>query len=294
MFRGMLGLDTGVVLRCARSGDCSAVPGSTAPFPNGIQVDAAGSTLYLNAYLPGEVRKISLGDGRLLGTAHIKGPDNSQWTADGKLLVASQTASLTEMNACFGVRNGACAAAFEIIELDPATMSTRRLLAHKGAPMGAATVAQRVGDALAHGRDMRRKPGRLRDHGGIDVADLPAALAHPLGRLAQQLDRVGTLETLVGVGKVAANVAQARAAEQRIGDRMEQGIGIRMAQQPFVRRDVHAAKDERAALDQGMDVPTLADAKRQTGRSAWLHGRSSWVNWPRACSTACASAKSLG
>jgi hypothetical protein len=46
------------------------------------------------------------------------------------------------------VRNGACAAAFEIIELDPATMSTRRLLAHKGAPMGAATVAQRVGDAL--------------------------------------------------------------------------------------------------------------------------------------------------
>ncbi len=148
MFRGMLGLDTGVVLRCARGGECFPVPGSTAPFPNGIQVDAAGSTLYLNAYLPGEVRKISLEDGRLLGTAHIKGPDNSQWTADGKLLVASQTASLTEMNACFGVRNGACAAAFEIIELDPATMSTRRLLAHKGAPMGAATVAQRVGDAL--------------------------------------------------------------------------------------------------------------------------------------------------
>jgi hypothetical protein len=69
-----------------------------------------------------------------------------------------------------------------------------------------------------------------------------------------------------------SDIAQSCAAEQRIGDGVEQGIGIRMTQQPFVRGDVHAAEDERPPLDQGMNVPTLAYAKRQTGRSAWLHG----------------------
>lgn len=148
LLRGMLGLDTGVVFRCSRNADCNALPGTAAPFPNGIQVDRTGSTLFLNAYLAGEVRKISVADGRLLGTARIKAPDNSQWEAGGKLLVASQTASPFEMRACFDVKSGACAAAFDIVELDPATMSTRTILSHAGAPMGAATVAQRVGDTL--------------------------------------------------------------------------------------------------------------------------------------------------
>lgn len=148
LLRGMLGFDTGVVFRCTRNAGCSAVPGTAAPFPNGIQVDATGTTLFLNAYLAGEVRKISLADGRLLGTARIRAPDNSQWNPDGTLLVASQTASPFEMSACFEVRSGACAAAFDIVELDPATMSTRTILSHAGAPMGAATVAQRVGNTL--------------------------------------------------------------------------------------------------------------------------------------------------
>jgi hypothetical protein len=113
-----------------------------------VQVDAAGTTLYLDAYLAGEVRKIALADGRLLGTARIAAPDNSQWDAAGRLLVASHTASRLQMRGCFGIRSGACGAAFEIVELDPATMQTRTLLQHEGAPMGAATVAQQVGDAL--------------------------------------------------------------------------------------------------------------------------------------------------
>ncbi len=171
ILRGILGFDTGVVLRCTRGGDCAAVPGSAAPFPNGIQVDAPGKSLFLNAYLAGEVRKISLQDGRLLGTADVKGPDNSQWTADGMLLVASQTASVGEMGACFEVRNGACAAAYEIVELNPETMARRTLLVHSGgAPMGAATVAQRVGDLLYIGTFAGDR---------IVRAELPAAALKP-------------------------------------------------------------------------------------------------------------------
>ena len=148
LIRGLLGFDTGMVLRCSPSGNCKALPGTAAPLPNGIQTDATGSTLYLNAYLAGEVRKIAIADGRLLGTARMLGPDNSQWTAEGTLLVASQIAGLRAMSHCAGLRGGACGAAFEVVELDPVTMSTRTVLAHHGAPMGGATVAQQVGNAI--------------------------------------------------------------------------------------------------------------------------------------------------
>lgn len=148
LLRGMLGFDTGLVLRCGPGRPCSAVPGTAAPFPNGLQVDARGETLYLNAYLAGEVRRIALADGRLLARAEVRAPDNSQWDADGALLVASHTASALRMNACFGIDSGACGAAFAIVRLDPQTLAARTVFAHEGAPMGAATVAQQVGKVL--------------------------------------------------------------------------------------------------------------------------------------------------
>lgn len=148
MLRGMLGFDTGQVLRCSLSGECKAVPGTTAAFPNGIQTDAEGKFLFLNAYLDGEVRKISLASGELLGAVAVKAPDNSQWSADGKLLVASHTGSMREMNGCFGIRGGACAAPFSIVEIDPATLASRTLFSQQGEPMGAATVAQQTENAL--------------------------------------------------------------------------------------------------------------------------------------------------
>ena len=147
VIKGMLGFNTGYALRCDASG-CRQLPGTDAAFPNGVQVDPQGTTLFLNSYLGGEVRKIALADGSLQGSAAIVAPDNSQWDAAGRLLVASHTASMLEMRDCFGIRTGACSAEFAIVELDPETMKTRTLLQHSGAPMGAATVAQQAGDAL--------------------------------------------------------------------------------------------------------------------------------------------------
>lgn len=148
MLRGMVGFDTGQVLRCRPDGRCVPVPGTTAAFPNGIQTDTEGKLLFLNAYLDGEVRKIALETGELLGTVEVQAPDNSQWSADGKLLVASHTGGMREMNGCFGLRGGACAAPFQIVEIDPETLATRTLFTHTGAPMGAATVAQQTEGAL--------------------------------------------------------------------------------------------------------------------------------------------------
>jgi hypothetical protein len=61
-----------------------------------------------------------------------------------------------------------------------------------------------------------------------------------------------------------ANVAHAGSAKQRVGDRVQQSIGIRMAQQAFAVRHMHAAQHERSALYQGMDVPAFTDSNSHT------------------------------
>ena len=147
LLKGMLGFDTGHVLHW--DGQRFAVAaGTRMPFPNGIQVSPDGKALFVNAYLPGEVRKIGFPGGELLGKASVKGPDNSQWDAEGRLLVASHTAGITELGACFGITEGACGAAFAIVAVDPRSVTAQTVLEHRGAPMGAATVAQQVGDDL--------------------------------------------------------------------------------------------------------------------------------------------------
>ncbi len=59
---------------------------------------------------------------------------------------------------------------------------------------------------------------------------------------------------------MSADIAEAGGPEQRIGDRMEQHVGIGMAEQPALEGDLHAADDELAPRHEGMDVETLADA----------------------------------
>ena len=147
LVKGALGFDTGYVLRWDSAG-FARVNGTDAPFPNGIQLSPDGDFIFLNAYLAGEVRKIAYPGGALVGKAAIKGPDNSQWDAEGRLLVASHTGAIREMASCFEIREGACAAPFEIVAIDPLSMSTEVIFRHRGAPMGAATVAQQVGERL--------------------------------------------------------------------------------------------------------------------------------------------------
>ena len=59
---------------------------------------------------------------------------------------------------------------------------------------------------------------------------------------------------------MAPDVAQTGRTQQRIGDGMQQGIRIGVAEQPFFIRDIHATDDELAARDQLMDVETLTYA----------------------------------
>ena len=151
MLRGSLGFDTGHVLEWRPAGGWRPVPGTEAPFPNGIELSADGKSIYLNAYMAGEVRRIDRESGALLGKAKVPSPDNSSWGRDGRLLVASHRGGFRDQTACYGLTAGACPMAFEIVAVDPETLATETILAQAGAPMGAGTIALDLGGELLIG-----------------------------------------------------------------------------------------------------------------------------------------------
>jgi hypothetical protein len=144
-YTAMLGFDTGYVLHWSPDNGFVKAAGTDGPFPNGIELSEDESVIYLNIYMAGEVRKIDRVSGALLGVAKVANPDNITWGNDG-LLVASHVDGVTELLACTDLNEGACGFAFEIVQLDPATMERTTLLAHRGPPMGAATVALQIGN----------------------------------------------------------------------------------------------------------------------------------------------------
>jgi pimeloyl-ACP methyl ester carboxylesterase len=128
-----------------------------------------------------------------------------------------------------GERRGALAAA------DEAHALARRGLHVDGA---AERGGERVADRLAVGGDL----GALEHHRHVDVLDRP----DEAGDVAQQLHRVGVLPDGVAVGEVLADVAQPGRAEQRVGDRVGEDVGVGVAGEAGLVRDLHAAEDEPA------------------------------------------------
>jgi len=164
LIRAGLGFDTGFVYEWQPVSGFSKVAGTDAPFPNGIELSADGSEIYLNAYSAGEVRRIDRRTGETLARADVAAPDNLSWSQDGRLLVASHRGGIRDQMACYGLTEGACPMAFEIVALDPITLEGDAIFGNAGPPMGAGTVAVDVGDELVIGsfasdRVIRVKPG---------------------------------------------------------------------------------------------------------------------------------------
>ncbi len=65
-----------------------------------------------------------------------------------------------------------------------------------------------------------------------------------------------------------ADVAEARRAEQRVADGMQQHIGIGVAVEPFRVLDLDAADDQLAAKHQRMHIEALADSHNPRARIA--------------------------
>jgi hypothetical protein len=86
--------------------------------------------------------------GERLGSVAVPNPDNLSWAPTGELLVAGHLSSISESLACMDLQEGSCGFSFQIVAVDPDTMTGRLLLEHGGPPMGAATVAVPFGDAV--------------------------------------------------------------------------------------------------------------------------------------------------
>ena len=63
-------------------------------------------------------------------------------------MIAGHDAGVLAVSACFEISAGACAVGFTIHRLDPRLMRLETVISHAGPPMGAATVAQQVGETL--------------------------------------------------------------------------------------------------------------------------------------------------
>jgi hypothetical protein len=119
-----------------------------------------------------------------------------------------------------------------------------------------------------------RQARRLGHDRAVDVDDLVAGRAHAPRRLGQQHGAVGARELGRRVGEVAPDVAQPGRAQQRIGDRVQQRVGVAVPEQAVRVRDRHAAEPQRPVRHEPVRVPALAHAQLQRiHRHAFLSGR---------------------
>lgn len=126
------------------------VPGTKGRMPNGLEVSADETTIFLNLTLEGAVRRIDRASGEATGSAAVASPDNTTWSPDAKeLWVASlQPIDPEAFEECQKRERGACPLPFRIVAVDPASLETRVVFDGEGSPMGAGTVGLGVGDDL--------------------------------------------------------------------------------------------------------------------------------------------------
>lgn len=118
---------------------------SRVPFANGVQLSADGRRIFLNVYMPGFVRVIDRASGDIIKDIPMPQPDNSNWLPDGRLLVASHTGGIEQTLACDQSMR-ACPLAFQLVAIDPRELQAETVFEQQGAPMGAGTAVQAVGE----------------------------------------------------------------------------------------------------------------------------------------------------
>ena len=140
--KGLSGRDTGFVWRWSATTGLAQLKNTQGAMPNGLEIDKSGEHLFINMYLNDKVVKYSLADEQPLASITIKGPDNSSWSDNGKLIISSHPGPLTEYILCVNLRKGSCGSSFDLVAVDVENMTSKILYQHKGGgPFGPATIA---------------------------------------------------------------------------------------------------------------------------------------------------------
>ena len=88
-----------------------------------------------------------------------------------------------------------------------------------------------LGDAGAHRLAMRTDLGRLADERRVEMDDEASARAHPLRRMRKEKMRSRAFPSGIGGREMGADVALGERAVDRVGERMQRHVRVRMAAQ---------------------------------------------------------------
>ena len=141
-----LGLPTGDVLGWLPDSGWRHLPGTEGSAPNGVAVSRDGRNLFFVETGGRQLVRLRRSDGGARVDVEIDGAlDNLSWTRSGHLLLASHD-SVSAFLGC--VTAGTCRAPWSIWEIDPDTLSVRRVFQHDGSVVGAVASAAEVGDQI--------------------------------------------------------------------------------------------------------------------------------------------------
>jgi len=140
------GLPTGDILGWVPDAGWRHLPGTEASAPNGVAVSPDGRNLFFVETGGRQLVRLRRADGGARVEVAIDGAlDNLSWTRRGNLLVASHD-SVSAFLGC--VTAGTCRAPWSIWEIDPDTLTVRRIFQHDGSIVGAVASAAEVGDQI--------------------------------------------------------------------------------------------------------------------------------------------------
>lgn len=160
-FNEWTGRDTGYAVEWQPETGWNEIPGSAGNLTNGIEISEDGKTLFINYYLGNRVVALDRAGGTRLWEISVSKPDNSSWSADGRLLVAGHSSSIGETLLYSEMPGAGCPLPFTIVAVDPADGSSEVMYAAEGPPMGGVTTAVQVGDALYFGSFTGDRMARL-------------------------------------------------------------------------------------------------------------------------------------
>jgi outer membrane protein assembly factor BamB len=134
--------DTGWVMSWSTAAGWNKVEGSDGGLPNGVEVSPAGDIVYINEYFGDKVTAVEIASGKRLWSAVVTGPDNSSWSSDGLLLVASHQQDLKHVLECNEHIDTVCNLRYKIVAIRVQDGATVDLFSGGGGdPMGGVTVA---------------------------------------------------------------------------------------------------------------------------------------------------------
>lgn len=148
LLKSMLKIDTGELWQWNRENGLKMLPASSGAMPNGIELSPDERSVFANMYMNEQVMKYNLVEQRVTGSANVGMGDNSAWAPNGELWVVTHRGSWRDSLTCFSDHSQTCGLAFAVVALNPESLQHRTVFEHKGAPMGAATVAVQVGEEV--------------------------------------------------------------------------------------------------------------------------------------------------